>query len=90
MRTKNSVDAAHVDDPCWATDISCPVKHRPAVCSAYDCGFYKPAGCKDFIRIEDKDGINFVPPEEYYEKAKLRPKTRTKHSTWKITTSTRK
>ena len=84
MRTRNSIDAAYVDDPFWATNITCPVKHRPAVCSAYDCGFYKPESCKDYIRVEDKDGINFIPPEEYFEKAKA-VKEKPEHSTWKIT-----
>ena len=34
-------------------------------CGSYQCPFYKPVGCADWIRIEDQDGINLIPPEEY-------------------------
>lgn len=32
-------------------------------CGSYRCPFYKPEGCKDWIRIEDETGVHIIPPE---------------------------
>lgn len=29
------------------------------------CPFYKPEDCKEWVRIEDEEGIYLIPPEEY-------------------------
>jgi hypothetical protein len=48
---------------------------RPTGCSAIKrkkcprwCDFYKPAGCKDWIRVERGDEVWLIPPEEYFAK----------------------
>lgn len=33
-------------------------------CGSYKCPFYKPFGCKDWIKIEDRDGVSLYPPED--------------------------
>ena len=67
MITLHSINAKSIDEPCFA-------KLRNGGCRALavisdncgrDCPFYKPTGCKDWVRIEDKMGVNFIPPEEY-------------------------
>jgi hypothetical protein len=40
-------------------------------CGTAKCPFYKPQGCKEWIRVEDEHGKNLVPPEEW-RKAWLR------------------
>lgn len=36
-------------------------------CGTYRCGFYKPADCKDWIRIDRKNSVLMLTPEEAYE-----------------------
>lgn len=35
-------------------------------CGSCACPFYKPKNCGDWIRVEDEEGINLIPQEEYY------------------------
>ena len=38
-------------------------------CGTYKCPFYKPFGCKDWIRADDENGVSMYAPEEVvYEK----------------------
>ena len=56
------------DGPCFAiiAGKECGILlDRSKDCGTYACEFYKPSGCKDWIRLEEADGILFVSPEEY-------------------------
>ena len=73
MITLHSVNLMYLQEPCWALasyDSGCKllIAKEPGCCS-YKCPFYKPINCRDWVRIEDKDGINLIPPEEAYGKA---------------------
>lgn len=69
MKTHSSIDLTKVTDKCFAAlqhGKGCTVlAAAEEKCSAADCPFYKPEGLKDWVRVEDKDGINLVPPEEH-------------------------
>lgn len=71
MITLHSIDLTTTKEVCFALayDGDCRVlivPHRK--CCSADCPFYKPKGCADWIRIEDRQGINLIPPEEAFEK----------------------
>lgn len=87
MKTQNSVDLKQTRQTCHAYTLSgdCASMtsyHRE--CGSYRCPFYKPQGCKDWIRVEDEDGINLIPPEEY-RCARMKVKKKRDHASWKIT-----
>lgn len=71
MMTLHSINLKYVKDPCFA---SAPSRYGGCklltavdeMCGTYECPFYKPKGCKDWVRVEDKQGISIVPAEEYY------------------------
>lgn len=72
MITLHSIDLKYADEPCFAAignskTSGCRLLHKmPKKCD-YQCPFYKPKDCRDWIRVEDKQGTNIVPPEEYYK-----------------------
>lgn len=71
MITLHSIDLKNVNEPCYAEmqGGGCRallVKHQE--CRTWKCPFYKPQLCKEWVRIEDKQGVNLVPPEEAYSK----------------------
>lgn len=74
MITEHSVDMTVGSEcpKCFAYqvvfgNIVCAVLRKADEnCGSYKCPFYKPQGCEEWIRIEDGDGINLIPPEEYY------------------------
>ena len=71
MITKHSLDLITIQDPCFALTYGggCRALILPHKnCGDYRCPFYKPVGCKDWVRIEDRQGINLIPPEEAYGK----------------------
>lgn len=88
MKTNNSIDLTQCHAPCALSfkqnGNSCSLLTRYGKeCGSAECPFYKPKGCKDWIRTEDDDGINIIPPEEYY--ASRRPRKQDKeYSSWKI------
>lgn len=68
MITFHSIDLRYINEPCFAemSGNGCrALSARSEHCRSQKCPFYKPKGCKDWIRIEDKSGINVVPYEEY-------------------------
>ena len=69
MRTRNSIDLMKCKkEQCWGDiGLGCNTNPDQGTCGTYLCPFYKPAKCKDWIRIEDDDGVNCIPPEEYYD-----------------------
>lgn len=67
MKTRHSIDLKKVNEPCFARTRMgyCRVLIIPARECGYKCKFYKPEGCQDWVRVEDWEGLNLVPPEEY-------------------------
>ena len=69
MVTKHSIDLTRVNEPCFAkTKLGmCRVYGTMTVdCGSYKCPFYKPEGCKEWVRIEDRTGVNLIPPEDAF------------------------
>ncbi len=88
MKTHNSLDLMQCDTPCAMSfkqnGVACGLLTRYGKeCGSADCPFYKPKGCKDWIRVEDEDGIIIIPPEEYYAARKINSGIK-EHSSWKI------
>ena len=69
MRTKHSIDLRQTTEKCFAArDGACGIKlFASGICNSCRCPFYKPQGCKDWIRVEESSNITIVPPEEYFE-----------------------
>lgn len=68
MITENSIDLIGIKERCFAYKYeTCEITTRMSRfgCGTFKCPFYKPAGLQDWVRVEDSDGINLVPPEEY-------------------------
>ena len=68
MITRHSINLKMIKEPCWALmkhDGSCRllIAKEPGCCT-YRCPFYKPVNCRDWIRIEDRHGVNLIPPED--------------------------
>lgn len=86
MKTRNSINLLETRQPCHAfrvTDACQSLKRDHKKCGSYRCPFYKPEGCKDWVRIEDEDGINLIPPEEYVAARKAKA-GEPKIPTWKV------
>lgn len=69
MKTKNSIRLEETRQICCAYSITVNCSALTIAdeqCGSCRCPFYKPSGCKDWIRIEDDDGVSLIPPEEYY------------------------
>lgn len=69
MITKHSIDLTRVNDPCCGligNGEGCRILiQMDEHCGTWRCPFYKPQGCKDWIRIKDRTGINLIPPEDW-------------------------
>lgn len=88
MKTHNSLDLMQCDAPCAMSfkqnGVACGLLTRYGKeCGSAECPFYKPRGCKDWIRVEDEDGIIIIPPEEYYAARRIDSGTK-EYSSWKI------
>lgn len=69
MKTKNSIRLEETRQTCchFNAAVECTgLTTSDERCGSYRCPFYKPKGCKDWVRIEDEDGCSLIPPEEYY------------------------
>lgn len=70
MITLHSINLKEVTGPCFATigykeKSGCRLLIRSHKgCGSYKCPFYKPQGCKDWVRIDDRMGVNLIPPED--------------------------
>lgn len=66
------VEISKCKEPCFAEfGINCKI--LTCECEGKEkCGFYKPADCKDWIRIEHQGKVWLIPPEEYYGEEKVR------------------
>ena len=68
MITLHSVDLMRIDEKCFGESFKglCRILTvKSDVCRTYKCPFYKPEGCEKWVRVEDSQGVNLVPPEEY-------------------------
>lgn len=86
MRTKNSIDLKKSNQRCNSLMTGAGCSSMTGVhkdCGTYRCPFYKPQDCGDWIRVEDKDGISLIPPEEY-KCERLKTKKKHDYSSWKI------
>lgn len=67
MITRHSINLKNVDDPCFAMighSQGCRVLMQTHErCGSYKCPFYKPKGCKDWVRIDDRMGV-YQPKDE--------------------------
>lgn len=76
MKTKSSIRLEETRQICdaYSNVVNCSALTTvDKNCGSYRCPFYKPDGCKDWVRIEDEDGCSLIPPEEYYEERRRRP-----------------
>ena len=68
MVTIHSQDLKTIDEPCFAAighRNGCRVLMRTHDnCGTYKCPFYKPKDCKEWVRIDDKNGVSLIPPED--------------------------
>ena len=66
MITAHSIDLTRIHEPCFGLrNGTCVVRaKRDKNCGTYKCPFYKPMSCKKWVRVEDRMGINLIPPEE--------------------------
>lgn len=73
------IDLTDCHERCYADQMGkCYILNEIAYRCNASCPFYKPRGCKDWVRI----GNNLHTPEEYNERFK---KVReVKHPTWRI------
>lgn len=78
MITLHSIDLKYIKEPCLFLtpryDVCKLLTTGHKSCGSYKCPFYKPQGCKDWIRVEDGHGVSLVPAEEYYTYRKRRTK----------------
>jgi len=68
MITLHSIDLKYTHDKCFAESFKgmCRILTTQSdTCRTVNCPFYKPDGCKEWVRIEDERGVNLIPPEEY-------------------------
>lgn len=69
MITKHSINLKAINEDCFATTKfgGCKILiAQQETCNTYKCPFYKPANCKSWVRIEDRHGVNLIPPEEAF------------------------
>lgn len=92
MIRKGSVILDEYSGPCCALNTFAGKKICDALMDAlisespacnYTCPFYKPTGCKDWIRVEEGSQILIVPPEVYF-KGSEDEEGEGKPPTWKI------
>lgn len=66
------IDLEGCTDKCFADMVGqCAVLSESisTECNSV-CPFYKPTGCKDWVRVEDYEGIWLYSPEEYEKEFK--------------------
>lgn len=68
MITTHSIDLKQINEQCFAAigrKNGCRVLSRTDdKCGTYRCPFYKPKDCRDWVRIDDRMGVNLIPPED--------------------------
>lgn len=90
MRTKSSIDLTTATDPCFGLKKvagnrrTCKIMCKMSPECGVECAFYKPESCEDWVRVEDEEGINLIPQEEYYP-ARAAAVQKAAPASWKIT-----
>lgn len=75
------IDLTECKDRCYADHMGkCGLLNTYVPCN--ECPFYKPRGCRDWVRVKDK----LYAPEEYEERFKEKEKKHIKHPAWTIRT----
>ena len=67
------INMNHVSGPCFAlaNNGECKALRRThRNCGTPNCPFYKPAECKDWVRVENVWGKWLMPPEDVYGEKK--------------------
>lgn len=78
------IDVTGSNDKCYAQVMgTCGILNTEQECS-YKCPFYKPKGCKDWVRVGNK----MYTPEEY--EANFKVKAQAKHPCWAIRSTKKK
>lgn len=73
MITEHSINLCGIREKCFGEtyDGGCLIlSEQQEGCGTEKCPFYKPSLCKSWVRIEDRQGIWLIPPEEVYGKKK--------------------
>lgn len=71
------IDLTLCDERCYAVCMGeCTILNTLMPCD-YKCPFYKPTGCKDWVRVKDR----LYTPEEFEE---LFKPTEYRHPAWRI------
>ena len=73
MITIHSINLKQInEEPCFASigrNNGCRVlSSTNDGRGTYSLPFYKPRNCKEWIRIDDRTGVNLIPPEDIGEK----------------------
>ena len=79
------IDLQDCIDKCYA-EIShdCSLLVETAEQCNYKCAFYKPSGCKDWIRMMHNGRAVICPPEEYERRFKIEADTEPSEVYWRI------
>ena len=68
IQGEHSMKGIKIEDqivPCFGKgNKGCRILHQK-ICPK-KCVFYKPKGCRDWIRVERDGEVWVIPPEEYY------------------------
>lgn len=79
------IELQECKDKCFANEIGrCTILDEiPCFCGS-ECPFYKPRGCRDWIRVKYHGQEVLFPPEEYERKFKNEEDTQTDAVYWRI------
>lgn len=78
------IDLKTCKDKCFADSMGeCVVLCESIVTECnWHCPFYKPRGCKDWVRVERGNSVSIYEPEEYDRRFKETAKAKPAH--WRI------
>ena len=78
------IELQECTDRCFADKVGeCDLLNEVEVCN-YTCPWYKPRGCKDWVRLKYHGQEMLCPPEEYERKFKNEDDNEPKAVYWRI------
>ena len=78
------IDVKEMCDRCFAKEAGdCTILNDIEICGN-SCPFYKPIGCKDWVRVKQGDGVMLYAPEEYERSFKDEKDSKPKAVYWHI------
>lgn len=86
-RKYNDTDGMCVSKNVNGNECDAMESFRAIDCGTYKCPFYKPIGCKDWVKIENEGGVELYTPEEYKEAWEKRQGIKAKEGNEKLHTS---